>query len=305
MRQAALFPLLGAFFSFAAVALLIFILIGSIQPKTLLKDIYFLKLDAQHLGTDLVPSLASLSDGDKTNLQQFSTITVGLWNYCWWNSNGIVGCTDQSVHFNFALVDVVHKSLGFFVPVNSPGSIAENSSKIETMSKFMIALFIAAIALAVISFAMGIVSVQKFRLFRTITALLLLLAFAAALVASALTTGLYLYMKNQFNDGPSSVVASLGRVGMGIAWGSALAGLLGFIFAAISICTHSRHSDRGIPEKQPFLGDNQIDQAYQQPPVPYGNSPPDMFANHGHSGSLTNEPQFIQPTYYDRDGRNL
>lgn len=304
MRQAALFPLLGAFFSFAALALLVFVLIGSIQPKTLLKDIYFFKLDAQNLGTDLVPSLATLSDGDKANLQQFSTITVGLWNYCWWNSDGIVGCTDPSAHFNFALVDVVHKSLGFFVPVNSPGSIADNSSKIETMSKSTIALFIAGIGLAAISLLMGIISVKKFRLIRTITALLLFLAFAASLVASALATGLYLYMKNQYDDGPTSVVASLGRVGLGIAWGSALAGLLGFIFASIGICTHSRRGDRAMPEKQPFLDDNQMDLSYQQPPAPYSNSPPDMFANHGHSGSLTKEPQFIQPTYYD-DGRKL
>lgn len=305
MRAGVLFPLLGAFFSFASLVLLLFTLIGSIQPHAVLKDIYFLKLNTANISTDVVPSLSNNTASKAALLNQYEFVTIGLWGYCHSNSTEVIGCSKPSAHYHFALVDVIYSALGVWTSVSAPGNLADNDSKIQTMSKTALALFIAAIALTLVSFILCVVSIKKHRLIRTIAALVSFLAFVLALIAPALALAVYLYIKDQFNNNNSSVVASIGRTGMGIAWGAALASLLAFTFSSIAICTASRDVRSTTPEKQPFLHEdvplNPEISMYQPSAVtPYGagHQAPDMFANHGHMANTTTEPQFIQPTYY-------
>lgn len=332
MRKGSLFPLLGVFFSFATTVLIVFTLIGSIKPVAVLSDIYFMKLDAKNLGSDIIPSYPRLSDADTQKLHQFEYYTVGLWGYCWSTSKETVGCTKASGRYHFALVDIVYKTLGYFVTVNAPGNLADNDSKIQAMSQSLIILYIVAGAFALALFILSIVSIVKAsrgqgRVLRVITALISLITFALTLVSSAVALGLYLYIKENIND-HHSVIASIGRTGFGISWGSALAGLLAFICTLISICTAPRkNAASSIPEKQPFLdtappppvsftntqyppsvaGGNS---GYYNPPPQSNHGGADMFNNnytsyhgaHGHSGSMSNEPMFIQPTYYDQHG---
>lgn len=290
-------PIVTVVFSFAGLALLLFTLIGSIKNDVVLRDIYFLKLNTTNLSTDVIPKLESLSSNDKTKLAEFETITVGLWSYCWGNATGTLGCSDTSARFHFSLSDIFYKALGYFVTVDSPGNLSDNNTKILNMNRSMIALYIVAISFSFITFALAIVSVMKFKLIRTITALTAFFAFAGSLISSAVATGLYLYVKEQFQDNNSSISASLGRVAQGLSWGSALAGLVAFITSVVSICTTRRQKNTEVAyEKQPFLESDGMEGGVYPPPVA-GSHPPDMFSYH--SGHASNEPQFIQPTYYD------
>lgn len=331
MHKGSLFPLLGAIFSFATTVLIVFTLIGSIKPVAVLEDIYFLKLDSANISTDIVPSLKEMSSDDDNKLHKYDSYTIGLWGYCYSSSNETVGCTDPSTSYHFALVDIIYDTLGYFVTVKSPGNLDDTNTKIQTMSKSLVAIYIVSVGCAFVTLVLGIISIFRNRVVRTITAVLAFIAFAATLVASAVATGLYLYIREQFNKDSSSIPATLGKVGFGISWGATLASLFAFIFASTSMCFARRNAgSSAIPEKQPFLEPAPIDpvpgfsspQQYQYAPTNssvsgsgYHNPSvqnhgstghPDIFSNyssyHGHSASMSNEPQFIQPTYYDHQG---
>jgi hypothetical protein len=314
MQTYSLCPLLGVFFSFASMVLLIFILIGNIRPVRVLQDIYFLKLTTEGLTSQIIPSLASLSSTDVNKLKEITQYTVGLWNFCYGNTQEITTCANTAGDYHFALVDIVYEILGVWTMVTSPGNLDSNNDKILTMSKAIIGLYVAAVALSFFTIVFGSLSLRRQRLFRVFTALLSFLALVATLAASAVATGLYLYIKQTLNDNQDSLYASLGRVAFGISWGAGLSALIAFIFTTVATCLlPERRAGFSSPtsEKQPFLVS---ETSYQAPPLPntindpatvglyqnnnYNGTPNDMFSNNNNYHS-SNDNQFVQPTHYN------
>lgn len=307
-------PLLGVFFSFASMVLLIFILIGNIRPVRVLEDIYFLKLTTDGLTSQIIPDLAGFSSAEVNKLQEITQYTIGLWNFCYGNTQEITTCANTAGDYHFALVDIVYEVLGVWTTVTSPGNLDSNNDKILSMSKAIIGLYVAAIALSFFTTIFGSLSLNRQRLFRVLTALLSFLALVVTLAASAVATGLYLYIRQTINDNQDSLYASIGRVAFGISWGAGLSALIAFIITTVATCIlPERNSDFTSPksEKQPFLTS---ETSYQAPPLPstmndpatvglyqndYNGAPDDMFSNNNNNYHSANHNQFVQPTHYN------
>lgn len=314
-------PAVSAFFSFAATLLLVFVLIGSIKNKVALRDINFLRLDMSRLSTDILPTLGEINDGGVRNLDQLKEVGVGLMGYCYSNGEETVRCSEPSTQYYLALDEIVWGVLRYRVQVNEPGTLAENVNTIYRLNHSMVILFILAAALSFVMFVLAVVATATNgrRVARVITALVSLLAFVVTFGVAALMTGLYVYVRNQYNNTDSSIPARLSAVGFGLAWAAVLASFVAFVVAVVSICFASKRGgsanrSSAYYEKEPFLepgassqqgGGNAADlysvpTHYQEPPQQQQQH--DMFAQHHGGYTAANEPQFVQPTYYDHAG---
>lgn len=313
MHNYSICPLLGVFFSFASVVLLAFILIGNIRPVRVLREIYFLQLTTDGLNSEIIPGINSLPESSVSKLRDVTQYTVGLWNFCYGNKEEITNCAKVTGSYHFALVDIFYDILGIWVTVVSPGDLDNNNNKIQTMSKTMLGLYLAGIVLSFLTLVFGFMSIRKRRLFRVFTALLSFLALVVILVASALATGLYLYIKNTLNDNQDGIDAHLGCIAFGISWAAGLSSLIAFMFTVVATCILPERSDAldsPAPEKQPFL----VSETSYQAPLPntiqdpatvglyhntnYNSNPNDMFSNNNNYHPA-NDNQFVHATHYN------
>lgn len=231
-------PVLGTFFSLAGLILTILVLIGNLRPTNPLGNIYFLSLDTSNLSTDVVPTLSNIGG---TSALRFTRYTIGLWGFCFHPSSPSsstypAGCSLASARYAFSLPNLIYRALGVWTNVNSPGTISDSQHSIESLSHATLAMFIVSAAFALFAVLIGGLAIPRSRLPRVVASMFGFLALVMALIAAALATGLFVYLRQAFRDANSSAVAELGSKALGMAWAAGAAQLFAFMFLSISSC---------------------------------------------------------------------
>lgn len=265
----------GAFFSLVTGILVLLIILSSVSHSSVLRNLYFLKVDISNLGTDVVPALDSLSDSEKAQLHKIKFFTVGLWGYCSWSSDSTIEyCSKPEAKYHFNLQDMILKIVGIFLQVNQPGDLAEKTDAIITLSKVMNAFYALGMVAGFIALIYGLISIPRFRTSKVITTILAFVSFVGCLIGSAIIGFMFNNIRDEINDGRDSIKASLGKPLSGMAFATVATSFIAFLLYSISICKTPRKSNYE-EEKRPFLADVPLTNTtnYEPPPQNPFNDP--------------------------------
>lgn len=255
MKQGNGFALSAVVASFIALILSIFVILGSITDAKLLDRLYFLKIDFENVGSDVIPIIDHLSDYEKDQIKKYKFFTVGLWNYCGWTSASTVDfCTKRSRRYHFNLQDIVYRITRIWLDVNQPGNLASLSDSIIKLSSVMTAFYIVAVVATALAIICGLVSLWKYRKTKIITCFFAIPATACHLVATGILASMYLALRNSINNANTSITASLGPALYSIAIVSLVLSIIAMFLFIIAVFRTPRRSSMR-PEGQPFLAD--------------------------------------------------
>lgn len=275
-KHAGLYFLLpGAFFSLVTGILVLLIILSSVTHTSVLRNLYFLKVDISNLGTDVVPALDSLSDSEKAQVHKIKFFTVGLWGYCSWSSDSTIEyCSRPEARYHFNLQDMILKIVGIFLKVNQPGNLAEKTDTVITLSKIMNAFYAVGIIAGFSALIYGLISIPRYRTSKVITTVLAFASFVGCLIASVILGFMFNGIRDEINDGRDSIKASLGKPLNGMAFATVATSLLALVMYLISICKTPRKSSYE-EEKRPFLADVPLTNTtnYEPPPQNPFNDP--------------------------------
>lgn len=110
-RTRKIFAWLSSFFLFCSVIFMIMVEIGNTSNRSVLKNIYFIKLDLTNVFPVSVPNGTLLNSIARTlGLHDF--YQVGLWNFCeGYNDIGITGCSKPQTMYWFNPVEILLSEL--------------------------------------------------------------------------------------------------------------------------------------------------------------------------------------------------
>lgn len=255
---AAIYSILGSIWALVSVILLLFIILGSVSTTAVLRDLWFIKLDFSDIGKDLITGLSGLSSSDVTKLRDYKFFTMGLWNYCYWGTDGnIMGCTKPSTGFYFTIDEIVYNIFDFHVDTNEIPNL--NMSAVKSRSQVAVVFFGIAIAVSVIAFIVSVISVFRSKTARKVATGFALLS-CICYIAPTVAVWLNYFNINDKITKPSgselSIKSNIGKPLLALSLVSVFSSLVSFIFSFISVFKSRSLSRSGYEgEAAPFLGD--------------------------------------------------
>lgn len=264
-------PLLG---TLAAVILTIVVLVGGTKNTSVLKDLYFFKLDLSHVTS---AAITGLDDLDITGIATAAIDTVlrsiladiglsefytaSLWGYCGGQVNSTTNATDvdfcshPKAMWWLNVTEILNERLNSTaVQISLPSDLTEYDGTIEAASKAMFVCYFISVVVLFIALFAGCFAFRS-RGAGCCAALITLVGFLASLLASGIATGLYIAIRNIVNKNANEygIAASVGHTMYGLSWGATAASLWAVVWWVLTICCGSTRKAYE-PEKQPFIG---------------------------------------------------
>ncbi len=208
-----------------------------------------------------------------------------LWNYCKGNLN-----TDNSINYTYCgkpkffyyfnpveileddidnstlastLTDLTGSDISVSsimndLGINLPDNIESYMHTLKIVMRVIFICYIIGIVLTAISLILGIMAACS-NAVNVFVAMIVFLATIALVIAMAGSTGVYIYIRNVFNDNASDygITADISRKYLGLAWGAVGGSILALFFWTLGICCcccgRRRRSDSD-EERKPFIG---------------------------------------------------
>ncbi|KAK9471447.1 actin cortical patch SUR7/pH-response regulator pali [Dipodascopsis tothii] len=240
------FPMLA---TLAALALGVFVAVGDTKDSSFLPDLWFMRIDTSDLSVTATEGSSSVTVSVPSSFPDF--YTTGLWSYCYGNtsagSDAVTACTKPSANYYFNPLQIIEDTLDVTVADVSDG-VTNAIKSVKKASQAMIALYIIAVVLSFVELVTSVCALHS-RFTSCCNFLLGLVAAAAFIAASVMSTVLYLLMKKAFNDSALNVTVTLNHTMYGLTWGGALASALAAVFWLFSIfcgSTRRSHSEKAL-----------------------------------------------------------
>lgn len=232
--------LLSIVFSFAALVLACIACAGSTRNYSPINKIYVAQINLTGLSLSTV--LPSISSSTTLSSVLPSYFNIGLWSYCLEDSSKTVtSCTSPSGIETFNLKNLLYDNIvdnsvleliDSIASIILPDSLENNLGGYNALVKCAFITLIIGIVLSFICFLLSFCrSILHIRLFKWFAVLLSFISFVVLLVSAGTSMAPYLYIRNILKDNYSDygISLSLGRVYLGLLWGSVVAAFFNFI----------------------------------------------------------------------------
>lgn len=265
------FPMLG---TIASIVLTLVVILGGVRNVSVLRDLYFFKLDLSHITSKTIVGDTGLSNVVSTSvidtaiqeaLKQLnisSFYTAALWGYCNGESSvvnsanvtNVTSCSHPEPLWWLNVQEILNDSLkGNNVQIKLPSELTDYNPTIEAASKAMFICYLVSICVLFLGFIAGCFAFHS-RGGSCCAGLITLVGAIASLLASGISTGLYTVIRNTINNNTSEygLVASLNTTMLGLTWGATVAAIWAFVWWILTICCGSTRKSYE-PEKEPFI----------------------------------------------------
>ncbi|KAF5092257.1 hypothetical protein D0Z00_004670 [Geotrichum galactomycetum] len=262
------FPMIG---NLAAIILSLVVILGGVRNVSVLRDLYFFKLDLSHVTSKAIVGDSGLSSVVSTSLidtaiqEALSALnissfyTAALWGYCEGdisstNATNVTACSHPEALWWLDVQKILDESLSSTsVNITLPSELTDYNPTIEAASKAMFICYLVSIIVLFLGLIAGGFAFHS-RGGSCCAGLITLVGAVASLIASGIATGLYIVIRNAINDNTSEygLVASLNSTMMGLTWGATVAAIWAFVWWILTICCGSTRKSYE-PEKEPFI----------------------------------------------------
>ncbi|KAF2101077.1 hypothetical protein NA57DRAFT_36560 [Rhizodiscina lignyota] len=251
------FALLTSFFLLITVTFLILVEIGNTHVKPVLTDIYFLRIILK----DIVPT--SVPNGDLINsiaqsLGLHDFYQVGLWNYCEGYGSSVTDCSKPKTLYWFNPVEILLNELLAGATIALPGTLVHYLHIVETVSKWMFALFLTGACFStVLTFILPLSLYSRWA--AVPISILTLLNAVFVTVATAMATAMFVIIKIEVQKEQTlNIHADIGDKMFVFMWIASGFSILACIvqFSLCCCCTSRRDIKTGRKKAPGHLADN-------------------------------------------------
>ncbi|KAF2490700.1 integral membrane protein [Lophium mytilinum] len=149
-RTRKIFSILTSVFLFISVIFVIMVEVGQTYNRSVLRDIYFIKLDLSHIIPAAVPNSVLINSIARTlGLHDF--YSVGLWGYCeGYNGEGATNCSPPKMLYWFNPVEILQSELLAGASINLPADLNNILKLIRIVSNVMFGFYLAGACLSTV-----------------------------------------------------------------------------------------------------------------------------------------------------------
>ncbi|KAI1809543.1 SUR7/PalI family-domain-containing protein [Poronia punctata] len=229
-----------------AIVFLILVEIGNTRGSSILRNIYFFKLDLSHVLAQSASTSLSLQASVARTLGLHDFYQVGLWNFCeGYETDGITHCSSPDASFWFNPVKILLDELLAGASIALPYEVNDILNILRIASHVMFAFFLAGLILDGVLLAVSLAVLYS----RWWSLPIGVMSFFAALftvVAAILGTVMAIVFKAALNSQPDlGVEALIGTKMLVYEWiGAGFTLVAFFIHAALGCCCTSRRDMR-------------------------------------------------------------
>jgi hypothetical protein len=237
--------LITSFFLFITVIFLILVEIGGTYNRSVLRSIYFIRLDLSHIIPASVPNFALINTIAQTlGLHDF--YQVGLWGFCeGYVGEGVTFCSKPQTLYWFNPVEILGNELLAGASINLPSDITDILDLIKIVSQIMFGLFLTSACLSFVLIFIVPLSVYT----RWLSLPIAILTFLNALfctVASVVATVMFVIFRNVIGSVAAlNISAEIGKTMFALMWvASAFSIFAWLVQTGLCCCGASRRDVR-------------------------------------------------------------